>query len=90
VKFFFVLNVVFSWKICYWGEKKFKLEKIIACSEFIPPTFKTLFKQNKVQSGTGATFVLGEFSQPAKNIEKLFCNYFLKENFDYTCCYSGK
>jgi hypothetical protein len=31
------------------GVKTFKFEKIIACSEFIPPTFKTLFKQNKVQ-----------------------------------------
>jgi hypothetical protein len=53
------------------GVKKIKLEKIIACSEFIPPTFKTSFKQNKV-------------------FEKLFCNFFLKKNFNCTCFYSGK
>jgi hypothetical protein len=62
------------------------LEKIIACSEFIPPTFKTLFEQNEVQLGTGATFFWGEFSQPAKKFEKLFCKFFLKKNFNYTCC----
>jgi hypothetical protein len=80
---FFMENLLLGWKKINWKKSLLVLSlSLLLLKLYLNRTKYTVRDWSKKN--------LGEFSQPAKKIEKLFCNYRFTENFNYTCCYSGK